>query len=231
MPQACRPSHERCVPPPPPLSCGRTVHPGACSYNDTHQQELPFLPHNGSQGCTPEARTYNTIISACAKAGQPEAARGVYERMLVDGVQPTGTTYTSLISAYGKAGQVEEAVRIYQVRGGCGVGEWAGQEAFAVLAGEQGLVKEDPVPCRPRAGTSTPTGRGVSADRAPPRLPPYECRRTCLPAAASATSSRTDPSFPLPSAAGAATSRCRCVLAGGRGPRRSVGACRGSLHA
>lgn len=39
------------------------------------------------QGCTPEPRTYNTIISACAKAGQPDAARGVYERMLADGVQ------------------------------------------------------------------------------------------------------------------------------------------------
>jgi pentatricopeptide repeat domain-containing protein 1 len=68
------------------------------------------------QGCSPEPRTYNTIISACSKAGQPAAAAGVYERMLADGVQPTGTTYTSLISAYGKAGQVEEALCIYQVR-------------------------------------------------------------------------------------------------------------------
>ena len=68
------------------------------------------------QGCSPEPRTYNTIISACSKAGQPEAAAAVYQRMLADGVGPTGTTYTSLISAYGKAGQVEEALRVYQVR-------------------------------------------------------------------------------------------------------------------
>lgn len=67
-----------------------------------------------SQGCAAEARTYNTIISACAKAGQPGAALGVYERMLADGVAPTGTTYTSLISAFGKAGQAEEALRVYR---------------------------------------------------------------------------------------------------------------------
>ena len=82
-------------------------------------------PPSPAQGCTPEPRTYNTIISACSKAGQPGAAAGVYERMLADGVAPTGTTYTSLISAYGKAGQVEEALRIYQVRG-CGVGAVGG---------------------------------------------------------------------------------------------------------
>jgi pentatricopeptide repeat protein len=67
------------------------------------------------QGCTPEPRTYNTIIAACSRAGQPAAAAAVYERMLADGVAPTGTTYTSLISAHGKAGQVEEALRVYQV--------------------------------------------------------------------------------------------------------------------
>lgn len=54
---------------------------------------VPLLPDQPSpaapllQGCAPEPRTYNTIISACAKAGQPDAARGVYERMLADGVQ------------------------------------------------------------------------------------------------------------------------------------------------
>ena len=51
-------------------------------------------------------RTYNTIISACNRSGQPENALRVYERMLADGAQPTATTYTALISAYGKTGKV-----------------------------------------------------------------------------------------------------------------------------
>ena len=58
------------------------------------------------QGTKPEVRTYNTIISACNRSGQPENALHVYERMLADGAQPTATTYTALISAYGKTGKV-----------------------------------------------------------------------------------------------------------------------------
>ena len=51
-------------------------------------------------------RTYNTIINACNRAGLPENALQVYERMIADGAQPSATTYTALISAYGKTGQV-----------------------------------------------------------------------------------------------------------------------------
>lgn len=51
-------------------------------------------------------RTYNTVISACNKSGQPEQALRVYEKMLAAGVKPSATTYTALISAYGKKGQV-----------------------------------------------------------------------------------------------------------------------------
>lgn len=47
-------------------------------------------------------RTYNTIITACNKSGQPEEGLRIYERMVSSGVKPTATTYTALISAYGK---------------------------------------------------------------------------------------------------------------------------------
>ena len=59
-----------------------------------------------AQGIKPEVRTYNTIINACNRAGLPESALQVYERMTADGAQPSATTYTALISAYGKTGQV-----------------------------------------------------------------------------------------------------------------------------
>ena len=61
------------------------------------------------QGTKPEVRTYNTIISACNRSGQPESALRVYERMLADGAQPTAATYTALISAYGKTGKARFA--------------------------------------------------------------------------------------------------------------------------
>ena len=62
------------------------------------------------QGTKPEVRTYNTIINACNRSGQPEHALKVYERMIADGTQPTATTYTALISAYGKTGKVQPCV-------------------------------------------------------------------------------------------------------------------------
>ena len=61
------------------------------------------------QGTKPEVRTYNTIINACNRSGQPEYALQVYERMLAEGAQPTATTYTALISAYGKTGKVHSS--------------------------------------------------------------------------------------------------------------------------
>jgi len=51
-------------------------------------------------------RTYNTVIGACARAGQPGAAAAVYRRMLGDGAAPTATTATALVSVFARAGQV-----------------------------------------------------------------------------------------------------------------------------
>jgi pentatricopeptide repeat protein len=57
------------------------------------------------QNIAAEVRTYNTIIGACARAGQPEAAASVYERMLQDHAVPTATTATALVSAFAKSDQ------------------------------------------------------------------------------------------------------------------------------
>ena len=51
----------------------------AASPNHLSTQTRPPL-------CVFPPCSYNTIISACAKAGQPAAAAGVYERMLVSPV-------------------------------------------------------------------------------------------------------------------------------------------------
>jgi pentatricopeptide repeat domain-containing protein 1 len=75
----------------------------------------PFRAPCSLQNIQAEVRTYNTVISACNKGGQPEQALRVYERMLAAGAKPSATTYTTLISAYGRTGQVEKALGIYQV--------------------------------------------------------------------------------------------------------------------
>jgi pentatricopeptide repeat domain-containing protein 1 len=75
------------------------------------------LPRPAPQGIQAEVRTYNTIITACSKAGQAEEGLKLYDRMVATGIRPSATTYTALISAYGKKGQVEKAVDIYQVCG------------------------------------------------------------------------------------------------------------------
>lgn len=61
-------------------------------------------------------RTYNSIISACSTAGEPEVGRAVYRRLVDAGKVPTATTFTALISAYGKAGQLDQAMEMFQVR-------------------------------------------------------------------------------------------------------------------
>ena len=87
------------------------------------------------QGIKPETRTYNTIINACNRSGQAEAALQVYDRMLADGSHPSATTYTALISAYGKAGKVRMPAPAVEARGSClppaGSGMLAGPDQLA----------------------------------------------------------------------------------------------------
>ena len=59
------------------------------------------------QGVTPNAITYNALISACGKGKQPEQALNVFEAMVQQGVVPDATTYNALISACEKAKQPE----------------------------------------------------------------------------------------------------------------------------
>jgi len=67
-----------------------------------------------SKKMLPEARTYNSIISACSKSCKGELALQIYEKMIHDGVMPTSTTYTSAISACGRAGLVDKATGLYK---------------------------------------------------------------------------------------------------------------------
>lgn len=70
------------------------------------------------QGIQAEARTYNTVISACCKAGQYDRALRAYGHMLEAGVEPSITTYTAVIGVYGRMGQFEKCLDMYHVSTG-----------------------------------------------------------------------------------------------------------------
>lgn len=82
-----------------------TSHPSHATHTATNINAPP-PPPSKPQGIQPEVRTYNTIITACNKSGQPEEGLAIYERMAASGVSPSATTYTALISAYGNQGKV-----------------------------------------------------------------------------------------------------------------------------
>jgi pentatricopeptide repeat domain-containing protein 1 len=61
----------------------------------------------------PTARSYNALLSACERAGQPDRALEVFanmQRARRSGdmqLQPTAVTYNTLLSACGKAGRLD----------------------------------------------------------------------------------------------------------------------------
>ncbi len=69
------------------------------------------------QGLQAEARTYNTVISACSKAGQFDRALRVYQHMRASGVEPSTTTYTAMIGVFSRLGQLDKCLEVYHVSG------------------------------------------------------------------------------------------------------------------
>ena len=62
----------------------------------------------------PDVVTYNSVITACEKSGQWEAAEQVLKEMKAVGVQPDVITHSALISAYEKGGQWERAKATFE---------------------------------------------------------------------------------------------------------------------
>lgn len=64
-------------------------------------------------GCDPDIQTINTVMSACAKAGNWQLALEVMETgRRQDGLHPTRVTYNTAISACGRGGEGDRAVRL-----------------------------------------------------------------------------------------------------------------------
>jgi len=59
----------------------------------------------------PDVVSFNTLISACAKAGQPRRAEEAFLRMEKLGIVPTHVTYSAVICAHARTGQPTEAQR------------------------------------------------------------------------------------------------------------------------
>ena len=65
-----------------------------------------------AQGLVADEITYNSLIAAYAKRGQPEQAQRV-RRHAAQGLVADEITYNSLIAAYAKGGQPEQAQRVF----------------------------------------------------------------------------------------------------------------------
>ena len=52
----------------------------------------------------PNIITYNSLISACEKAGRLDQALAVFDKLLASGLDPDVITYSALISACEKVG-------------------------------------------------------------------------------------------------------------------------------
>jgi pentatricopeptide repeat protein len=62
----------------------------------------------------PSLVTFNTLISACGKAGKYSEALDLYERMQQSGLDPDSFTICSLITAAGKVGRWRAALELFQ---------------------------------------------------------------------------------------------------------------------
>ncbi|CAM9172475.1 unnamed protein product [Scytosiphon promiscuus] len=64
-------------------------------------------------GCDPDIQTINTVMSACAKAGNWALALEVMDKgRRLDGLHPNRVTYNTAISACGRGGESDRAVRL-----------------------------------------------------------------------------------------------------------------------
>lgn len=60
----------------------------------------------------PDAVTYNTVITACARAGRPSDAESIFKAMCAKGLEPEQQTYCALLTAYARAGDVKAAAGV-----------------------------------------------------------------------------------------------------------------------
>ncbi len=53
----------------------------------------------------PNTRSFNALMSACERGGEPDRALEVFRKIERSAQQPTAVTYNTLLSALGKAGR------------------------------------------------------------------------------------------------------------------------------
>lgn len=84
-------------------------------------QACSILQQMRARGCQPDRVTYNTLIGASVRCGNPaKKAVALFERMKRDGMQPDVRTFNLLISALSKEGSCEEASQVFDEMDGAG---------------------------------------------------------------------------------------------------------------
>ena len=66
-------------------------------------------------GVKPDAITYGSLISTCAKARKASVAIHLYEEMLKEGVEPNRILFNVLINALGRSDRRDEAMKYFDI--------------------------------------------------------------------------------------------------------------------
>merc|ERR1719326_2686057 len=69
---------------------------------------MDYFKQMQARGMTPDVKTFNKALVACAEQNQLNRALSLFDRMFAMGVQPDVACFNVLLTACGKEGKVEE---------------------------------------------------------------------------------------------------------------------------
>jgi pentatricopeptide repeat protein len=80
---------------------------------DDHEKALAIFDGMSAAGLEPSTISYNSAITACAKARDAERALALFRQMEMKGIERTTVTYTCLINACSEGGQLDKAMALF----------------------------------------------------------------------------------------------------------------------
>ncbi|CAA6655289.1 unnamed protein product [Spirodela intermedia] len=109
----------------------------SCYYQDGQASKtLELFERMKSSGFEPDAVTFTTALSACARLPAPETGRQIHEDLARRGVPVDDFVGTALVDMYGKCGRLESARDVFERIPAKGVVAWNSMiGAYAAAAG------------------------------------------------------------------------------------------------
>ncbi|KAL2897571.1 hypothetical protein RDABS01_039354 [Bienertia sinuspersici] len=87
---------------------------GAARKRGIWRWGLRLLDKMEAKGLKPKSREWNSVLIACSRASETNAAIEIFKRMIERGEKPTVVSYGALLSALEKGKMYDEAVRVWE---------------------------------------------------------------------------------------------------------------------